>query len=83
MTSEVFGLRIQVAGNPKVSDSMEIVRGDLDRLSDGVLVKFLRENVMVGVAYMDKGAQFNRIYIELLRSLKADSVDVDEPVLVR
>lgn len=80
MTSELFGLRIQVAGNPKVSDSMEIVCGDLDRLDHGVLVKFLRENVMVGVAYMDKGAQFNSMYIKLLKSLKVDLVDVVDEV---
>lgn len=76
MTSEVFGLRIQVAGNPRSSDSIEIVCGDLDRLDHGVLVKFLCENVVVAVAYMDEGAQFNSRYIELLKSLKVDLDDV-------
>ncbi|MCF1595949.1 NAD(P)/FAD-dependent oxidoreductase [Streptomyces muensis] len=71
IATEVFGLRIQIAGNPKTSDSMEIVRGDLDQLDCGVLVKFLRGEVMVGAAYMDKGARFNSVYIELLKSLKA------------
>lgn len=71
MATEVFGLHIRIAGNPKISDSMEIVCGDLDRLDLGVLVKFLREEEIVGVAYMDKSARFNRIYIELLKSLKA------------
>lgn len=71
MTTEVFGLRIQIAGNPKTSTSMEIVRGDLDRLDHGVLVTFLREDVLVGAAYMEKGARFNSIYIELVKSLKA------------
>lgn len=71
MATEVFGLRIQIAGNPKMSDSMEIVCGDLDRLDHGVLVKFLREDVLVGAAYLDEGARFNGIYIELLKSLKA------------
>lgn len=71
MATEVFGLRIQIAGNPKISDSMEIVCGDLDQLDCGVLVKFLRAEVMVGAAYMDKGARFNSVYIELLKSLKA------------
>jgi 3-phenylpropionate/trans-cinnamate dioxygenase ferredoxin reductase component len=70
MTTEVFGLRIQIAGNPKMSDSMEIVRGDLDRLDQGVIVRFLREDVVVGVAYLDKGARLNSVYIELLRALK-------------
>ena len=70
-TTEVFGLRIQVAGHPKDSDSMEIVCGDLDRLDHGVLVRFLRGSTMVGAAYLDKGARLNRMYIELLRSLKA------------
>ncbi|MEG3628677.1 NAD(P)/FAD-dependent oxidoreductase [Streptomyces poriticola] len=69
--TEFFGLRIQIAGNPKTSDSMEIVRGDLDRPDHGVLVKFLREDVLVGAAYLDKGARFNSLYIELLKSLKA------------
>ncbi|MGA4847261.1 hypothetical protein ACOBQB_13730 [Streptomyces sp. G5(2025)] len=32
MVTEVFGLRIEIAGNPKISDSVEIVCGDLDRL---------------------------------------------------
>ena len=31
-SSELFGLRVQVAGNPKVSEFLEIIRGDLDRL---------------------------------------------------
>jgi len=71
IATEVFGLRIQIAGNSKISDSMEIVCGGLDRLDRGVLVKFLRGDAIVGVAYMDKGARFNSIYIELLKSLKA------------
>ncbi|MEU7033774.1 FAD-dependent oxidoreductase [Streptomyces sp. NPDC046237] len=71
IATEVFGLRIQIAGHPKAADSMEIVRGDLDRLDHGALVKFLREEAMVGVAYMDRGARFNGLYIELLKSLKA------------
>jgi NADPH-dependent 2,4-dienoyl-CoA reductase/sulfur reductase-like enzyme len=70
IATEVFGLRIQIAGNPKISDAMEIACGDLDRLDRGVLVKFLREDATVGVAYMDKGARFNSTYIELLKSLK-------------
>ncbi|MFJ7150879.1 NAD(P)/FAD-dependent oxidoreductase [Streptomyces sp. NPDC100445] len=71
MATEIFGLRIQIAGNPRISDSMEIVCGDLDRLDHGVLVTFLREGVTVGAAYFDKGARFNSTYIKLLRSLKA------------
>ncbi|WP_078495601.1 NAD(P)/FAD-dependent oxidoreductase [Streptomyces xiaopingdaonensis] len=71
MSTEVFGLRIQIAGDPKACDSMEIVRGDLDRLDQGVLVKFLREDVVGGVAYMDEGARYNRLYIELVKALKA------------
>ncbi|QFZ18768.1 NAD(P)/FAD-dependent oxidoreductase [Saccharothrix syringae] len=71
-TSEVFGLRIQVAGNPKASDAAEVVRGDPDHPDRGVLVRFLRGGVAVGVAYLDEGARFNSTYIELLRSLKAD-----------
>lgn len=70
VATEVFGLRIQVAGNPKISDSMEIVHGDLDHLDRGALVRFLRKGEMVGVSYMDKGARFNSAYIDLLRSLK-------------
>jgi NADPH-dependent 2,4-dienoyl-CoA reductase/sulfur reductase-like enzyme len=70
ITTEVFGLRIQIAGNPKISDAMEIVCGDLDQLDRGVLIKFLREDATVGVAYLDKGARFNSTYIGLLRSLK-------------
>ncbi|MFH8753386.1 NAD(P)/FAD-dependent oxidoreductase [Streptomyces rimosus] len=70
MATEVFGLRIQIAGNPKISDSMQLVRGDLDRLDRGVVVEFRREGEMVGAAYLDKGAQFNSIYLELLKSLK-------------
>jgi 3-phenylpropionate/trans-cinnamate dioxygenase ferredoxin reductase subunit len=70
MATEVFGLRIQIAGNPRNADSMEIVRGDLERPGDGVLVTYLRESAIVGAAYLDKGAQFNRLYIELLKSLK-------------
>ncbi|MFE6623923.1 NAD(P)/FAD-dependent oxidoreductase [Streptomyces sp. NPDC057740] len=71
IATEVFGLRVQIAGNPKIFDSMEIACGDLDQLDCGVLVKFLRAEVMVGVAYLDKGARFNSVYIELLKSLKA------------
>ncbi|MEU8469135.1 FAD/NAD(P)-binding oxidoreductase [Streptomyces sp. NPDC029006] len=71
IATEVFGLRIQVAGNPKISDSMEIICGDLDQLDHGVLVAFLREGVTVGAAYMDKGARLNSTYIALLKSLKA------------
>jgi hypothetical protein len=70
MATEVSGLRIQIAGNPRNADSMEIVRGDLERPGDGVLVTYLRESAIVGAAYLDKGAQFNRLYIELLKSLK-------------
>ncbi|MEU0250953.1 NAD(P)/FAD-dependent oxidoreductase [Streptomyces sp. NPDC006184] len=75
IATEVFGLRIQIAGNPKMADSMEIVCGDLDQLDQGVLVAFLREGVTVGAAYMDKGAQFNSLYINLLKSLKVTRVD--------
>ncbi|MGW0704208.1 NAD(P)/FAD-dependent oxidoreductase [Streptomyces sp. NPDC002867] len=75
MATEVFGLRIQIAGDPKVSDSMEILRGDLERLDQGVLVKYLREGAIVGAAYMDEGAQFNSLYIELLKSLKRTRTD--------
>lgn len=71
MVTEVFGLRIQIAGNPRSADSMEIVRGDLERPDDGVLVTYLRESVIVGAAYLDTGARFNRLYIEILKSLKA------------
>ncbi|MFJ4948494.1 NAD(P)/FAD-dependent oxidoreductase [Streptomyces sp. NPDC088760] len=70
MSTEVLGLRIQIAGNPKMSDSMEIVRGDLDQLDQGVLVAYLREGSMVGAAYLDKGARFNSAYIKLLKSLR-------------
>lgn len=70
MATEVCGLRIQIAGNPKISDSMEIVCGDLDRLDRGVLVKFLRNDAIVGVACMDVGARFNSAYIKLLKSMK-------------
>ena len=70
MSTEVLGLRIQIAGNPKMSDSMEIVCGDLDQLDQGVLVAYLREGAMVGAAYMDKGARFNSAYIKLLKSLR-------------
>lgn len=70
MGTEVFGLRIQIAGNPKTFDSIEIVRGDLNQLDQGVLVKFLREGVIIGAAYMDKGARFNSLYMKLLKSLK-------------
>lgn len=76
MATEVFGLRIQIAGNPQVSDSLEVVRGDLDRLDHGVLVKFLREETTVGVASMDKGARFNSVYIEMVKSLKAHAGSV-------
>lgn len=78
MGTEVFGLRIQIAGNPKTSDSMEIVRGDLDQLDQGVLVKFLREEVIVGAAYLDKGARFNSLYIAHLKSLKSHMKDDQE-----
>lgn len=71
MSTEVFGLRIQIAGDPKVCDSMEVIRGDLDRLDQGVLVRFSREDVVVGAAYLDEGARYNRLYIELVKSLKA------------
>jgi NADPH-dependent 2,4-dienoyl-CoA reductase/sulfur reductase-like enzyme len=71
MATEVFGLRIQIAGNPRTADSTEIVCGDLDQPDQGVLVRFLRGGVAVGAAYMDKGARFNGIYIKLLQSLKA------------
>ncbi|MBY8867709.1 NAD(P)/FAD-dependent oxidoreductase [Streptomyces sennicomposti] len=70
MTTEVLGLRIQIAGDPKTSDSMEIVCGDLDRPDQGVLVAYLREGAMIGAAYLDKGARFNSAYIKLLRSLR-------------
>ncbi|WP_217246034.1 NAD(P)/FAD-dependent oxidoreductase [Streptomyces sp. AC602_WCS936] len=70
VATEVFGLRIQIAGNPKISDSMEIVHGDLNHLDRGVLVKFLRKDELVGVSYMDRGARLNSAYIDLLRSLK-------------
>lgn len=76
MATEVFGLRIQIAGNPQVSDSLEVVRGDLDRLDHGVLVKFLREETTVGAAYLDKGARFNSLYIEMVKSLKAHAGSV-------
>ncbi|GGS81645.1 NAD(P)/FAD-dependent oxidoreductase [Streptomyces badius] len=68
--TELFGLRIQIAGSPKLSDSMAIVRGDLDRPDHGVLITFQREDVMVGVVYMDRGARFHSLYIELLQSLR-------------
>ncbi|MFJ8275683.1 NAD(P)/FAD-dependent oxidoreductase [Streptomyces griseoviridis] len=71
MVTEVFGLRIQIAGNPKISDSMEIVRGDLERPDHGVVVKYLREGAMVGAAYLDRGARLNSLYIELLTALRA------------
>jgi heme oxygenase len=70
MSTEVLGLRIQIAGDPKMSDSMEIVCGELDQLEQGVLVAYLREGALVGAAYMDKGARFNSAYIRLLKSLK-------------
>lgn len=70
IATEVFGLRIQIAGSPKLSDSMEIVRGALDRPDHGVLITFQREDVMVGVVYVDRGARFHSLYIELLQSLK-------------
>ncbi|MEV7691515.1 NAD(P)/FAD-dependent oxidoreductase [Streptomyces bungoensis] len=70
MSTEVLGLRVQIAGNPKMSDSMEIVCGDLDQLDQGVLLAYLRDGAMVGAAYMDKGARFNSAYIKLLRSLR-------------
>jgi NADPH-dependent 2,4-dienoyl-CoA reductase/sulfur reductase-like enzyme len=69
-TTEVFGLRIQIAGDPRKSDAMEVVCGDLDRPDHGVLVKFLREEAAVGVAYLDKGARYNRSYVEQVKSLK-------------
>ncbi|MGW3556398.1 NAD(P)/FAD-dependent oxidoreductase [Streptomyces sp. NPDC000963] len=68
--TEMFGLRLQIAGNPRNADSVEIVRGDLERPGDGVLVAYLREGVTVGAAYLDEGARFNRLYIELLKSLR-------------
>lgn len=70
VATEMFGLRIQVAGNPRMSDSSEVVRGDLDRPDRGVLVRFLRKDVVVGAAYMDKGARLNGAYVELLKSLR-------------
>ncbi|MER7480591.1 FAD/NAD(P)-binding oxidoreductase [Streptomyces sp. NPDC126510] len=70
MSTEVLGLRIQIAGNPKMSDSMETVCGDLDQPDQGVVVAYLREGAMVGAAYMDKGARFNSAYIKLLKSLR-------------
>ncbi len=51
----MFGLRVQIAGNPRNADSVEIVRGDLERPGDGVLVAYLREGVNVGAAYLDEG----------------------------
>ncbi|MEU8894181.1 NAD(P)/FAD-dependent oxidoreductase [Streptomyces sp. NPDC048442] len=69
-TTEICGLRIQIAGKPKTSDSMEIVYGDLNRPDHGVLVRFLLKGAMVGVAYMDTGARLNSAYIKLLTSLK-------------
>ncbi|MDP9641461.1 NADPH-dependent 2,4-dienoyl-CoA reductase/sulfur reductase-like enzyme [Actinopolyspora lacussalsi] len=71
MSTEVFGLRIQIAGNPKAATSMEVVRGDLDRLDHGVVVTFSKEDLLVGVAYLDKGARLNSIYIDLVKTLKA------------
>jgi NADPH-dependent 2,4-dienoyl-CoA reductase/sulfur reductase-like enzyme len=70
MSTEVLGLRIQIAGNPRMSDAMEIVCGDLDQPDQGVLVAYLREGAMIGAAYMDKGARFNSAYIKLLKSLR-------------
>jgi NADPH-dependent 2,4-dienoyl-CoA reductase/sulfur reductase-like enzyme len=70
MSTEVLGLRIQIAGNPKAADSMKILCGDLDQLDQGVLVAYLREGEMVGAAYMDKGARLNGAYIKLLKSLR-------------
>ncbi|MGW3360716.1 NAD(P)/FAD-dependent oxidoreductase [Streptomyces bungoensis] len=70
MSTEVLGLRVQIAGNPKMSDSMEIVCGELDQLDQGVLLAYLRDGVMVGAAYLDKGARFNSAYIKLLKSLR-------------
>lgn len=70
MATDIFGLRIQIAGNPRSADSMEIVNGDLRRLENGLLVSYLRDGSAVGAAYLDVGARFNRRYIELLTSLK-------------
>jgi NADPH-dependent 2,4-dienoyl-CoA reductase/sulfur reductase-like enzyme len=70
MSTEVLGLRIQIAGNPRMSDAMEIVCGDLDQPDQGVLVAYLRGGAMIGAAYMDKGARFNSAYIKLLKSLR-------------
>jgi NADPH-dependent 2,4-dienoyl-CoA reductase/sulfur reductase-like enzyme len=70
MSTEVLGLRIQIAGNPKLSDATEIVCGDLDQPDQGVLVAYLREGSTVGAAYLDKGARLNAAYIKILKSLK-------------
>ncbi|MEV5437904.1 FAD/NAD(P)-binding oxidoreductase [Streptomyces sp. NPDC052682] len=70
MSTEVLGLRIQISGNPRKSDAMEIVCGDLDQPDQGVLVAYLRDGTMVGAAYMDKGARFNSAYIKLVKSLR-------------
>ncbi|MFJ6694978.1 NAD(P)/FAD-dependent oxidoreductase [Streptomyces sp. NPDC091272] len=70
VTTEICGLRIQIAGNLNMSDSVEIMYGDLNQLDHGVLVRFLHKGTMVGVAYMDTGARFNSAYIKLLTSLK-------------
>ncbi|GGW10356.1 pyridine nucleotide-disulfide oxidoreductase [Streptomyces capoamus] len=70
MSTEVLGLRIQIAGDPRASDAMEVVCGDPDEPEQGVLVAYLREGTAVGAAYLDKGARYNSAYIKLLRSLR-------------
>ncbi|MEU5041319.1 NAD(P)/FAD-dependent oxidoreductase [Streptomyces griseorubiginosus] len=76
MSTEVIGLRVQIAGNPRTSDSTKIVCGDPDRPDQGVIVAYLREGAMVGAAYLDQGARLNGAYIKLLRSLRERQPDV-------
>ncbi|MEV8312422.1 FAD/NAD(P)-binding oxidoreductase [Streptomyces flavidovirens] len=70
MATEMFGLRIQIAGSPAAADSTEIVCGDLNQPDRGVIVQYARNGRPIGACYLDTGAHLNSTYISLLKTLK-------------
>lgn len=70
MATEMFGLRIQIAGSPAVADSTETVCGDLAQPNHGVIVQYTRNGNAVGACYLDTGARHNSTYIRLVKTLK-------------
>lgn len=71
LATEMFGLRIQFCGRPALHDSVEIVDGDLNRIGNGLLVRYNYKQSLIGAAYLDTGARLNKDYIQLIKSMKS------------